>query len=469
MGYERQAIAPVTPPWIPALTATAVALGLGLLSLRSPTSSICLAAIVFVLGITNGELPLLARLILVLTLAVPATRLSVSPLLAALPIVMTCFVVLNHDNLNWSGSRVSPVRGTPFVFLSWTAVSGVLFLEGVRSYGVSAAFFDLERYAAYAWIIVPLIVMRRGLVRLVLLGVALYGLVSLGVFAVPSLRAWFFEGTQYASSYRVGFGNLDLAVLVLPLALVLSADLALRWQLRLGMLTTAAVVAASLLVSQSRAALIAAGTNVVLAFAAPSLGNRLVRWRLAFGFVAVAACLVAVLFAASLLGSKGARSLPTQLTSRAGAIWNYSQDYNYRGRQRTNAVNTARWMRDSKSVLLGDGLGASLGNYVPDRVEPKYYAPFVDNAWVTVAVKGGLLGVASLGLLVAAAFVTIVRAARRTTEKVQRLIWRTLAIAFPVFVFESTWLTSHMLTTPSIAVGIATLVAAAKLEHLGHV
>ncbi len=84
------------------------------------------------------------------------------------------------------------------------------------------------------------------------------------------------------------------------------------------------------------------------------------------------------------------------------ALSSYSQVGSYNTRQYSNQVAQQRWLASPRSFLIGKDLGANMLVYSPYTHVPYNEGPYIDEAWLTMAVKGGLFALVSFAALVVA-------------------------------------------------------------------
>ena len=219
------------------------------------------------------------------------------------------------------------------------------------------------------------------------------------------------------------------------------------------------------MVSQSRTLILATVVNVALVLLAPGFSRTGMRRRRVVAIVLVAGTVAVSGFAvAAAFNAGSAASTAHDLAARMSRLRTFSHDTAFLARVRTDEVALQRWRATSKTFLVGEGAGATVGWYSAfDPYTPYREGSIADNSWVTVAVKGGLVLLVAFGATVVVAFLAFLRASRRATGETDRLMWRTLALCFPAFVIGSTVLTAHYLAVPGVLIAIVCLVAAADL------
>jgi len=220
----------------------------------------------------------------------------------------------------------------------------------------------------------------------------------------------------------------------------------------------------ALAMAQGRTAIGVLAINVVLIALIPglkSVGIR--RARMVAGVIVIGIVISLALVTASLLGYQQARLLPQELSQRLTSIVAFSRVDTFQGRSYTNAVAFRRWLATPSTFLRGEGLGAQVRYYDPVTRRAFDEGPFIDNVWATLAVKGGLVALGSFAAVLVAAFAAIVRAARRASDPMNRVVWWAIALAFPGLLLESSAMTNHLLAVPAVVVTVSTLVAAADL------
>jgi len=221
---------------------------------------------------------------------------------------------------------------------------------------------------------------------------------------------------------------------------------------------------AALAIAQSRTTIAVAALNVFLVVLVPGLRNvGIKRTRMLASALVIGIVLFLALAAASLLGFQEAEMLPHELSQRLTSIASFSRVDTYQGRQYTNSVAFKRWLATPGTFLRGEGLGAQVSYYDPVTRRPFDEGPFIDSVWATLAVKGGLVALGLFAAVLIAAFAAFVRAARRASDPLDRVVWWAIALAFPGLTLESTLMTNHLLAVPAVVATISTLVAVADL------
>ena len=486
-GRRRQAEA--ERPWLAGVVGLLCGLLVGAVTLVSVPAAVGVALLLLVLGATRAKLTVLACAALVFVAGVAEivagtgaggvrTKLLVLPigdthpsLQVALPLLIVCVAILSAtgDGL----SRLISVlrRGSSGVLVLWVIAVGVLFVFGLAQHLGRAAGSDLMYYSLYVWVVVPIVLFGRPGIRvtsliltLILVATILSAALSLAIFASPALRAVLLPGPVTQEASRVGFGTGALYLLLLPTSLLLVGRGRATGRIWVLALVSSVLMTAAVAVSQARTAIVVTALNVLLVFALPGLWRIGVRrWRMVAQLATIAVLLFAGVFVASLLGVRGAQKLPQELATRLAVVPSYSRASSFETRQYSNEVALGRWLATPGSFFVGDGLGSSLLVFDPVYHRPYNEGSFVDNAWVTLAVKGGLVALTFFAALVVAIFIAFVRAARASTDPGERLVWTSLALAFPGFVFATTVMNATLLIAPSAAVTLASFVAAADL------
>jgi hypothetical protein len=290
-------------------------------------------------------------------------------------------------------------------------------------------------------------------------------IVDLGVFAIPGLRERVFGQTTWAGSMRVGFGNMSMLNLALPLltALLVRHMIPRRWR-GLGWLGAFAMVAAVGL-AQERSSIAA----ILLTFFLMVLYSLLrgAPWHAGMilkGIVALAFVTVLIVGGLYVSGSGRVRTAVNEMPARVASLTSPTKDAAWQTRVQTNRAAWSRWGESNQSRVFGLGMGSSLGLYTPTGQEAST-GSFVDNVWATAAVKGGLILVVALAGYLAACWGMFARAWRRATDELERTVWLTCTLAFPGFLFETTYVTAHLLFAPSVVVGFTTLTTVAALAE----
>jgi hypothetical protein len=477
-------------PLVP-LVALSLCLGvaIGILAIVSLPAAVAVAVVVAIVAFARGRLSDLAGLALILAVGVPLTAAGQSadtflsiplgsihpPFQIVLVVGVAVLAVLLATDQSLSHLVQVLRRGASGTVVLWLMACSILLLLGVGRNGFATAGRQFMFLSVYVWIVPVIIFSReraehalRSFLALTLVGVTLCGLYSLTIFAVAPLRQFFFAATQWADSVRIYFGNTSAYVLLLPVALLLAGSKA-AGRLRLLGLVSALFMVASMMVSQTRAVIVACVFNVVVVILVPGmwrLGVR--RWRILGIASLLTLLLVAAIVTAGSLGVRSAAVLPQELSHRFSTLVSVSDDTNYQTRLVTNEMAMSRWLESPTTVISGRGLGAPIGYYDPGSATPYDVTIFVDNAWATLAVQGGLIALAAFALMLVGAFVSFVRVARLPIDSTQRLMARALVLSFPAFAFESTMTTSHLLLAPGVVVALCTLLAAADAVWWRH-
>jgi len=460
----------------------------GVLAVYGPTAGLCVAALLVFVGATNARFSAWAAVAIVVVVGVPILYLgnSVQPSVALAGHAVSVQLVIIYFTAfcaaavllgTRSNSRIDLMaHGLSTAFIVW--ILAVLLVAAVNQ---GATVGRLTVVTGLAYHMVPVfIVVPFGLVRLTpqaaahrvlacLMGAAaLAAAIVLVVYSVPGLRMAVFGATSYGVVMRVGFGNGSLFALSLPVAMVLLRLPGMgrwtRWGLDLLVLETIGAV----LVSQSRSLMVATAVNVLLVLLATDRRRR-AAWRRLVRVFAVIIVVLGIAFAlASATGIGGVNTLPHALGERLGELKNPMQVATLQTRLITNEMAMRQWVATPKSFIVGHGFGVKMGAY--SGLSPQMAHRVVgriDNAWLTVANTGGIVLLAAFGLTLFAAFGSFVRAARRDRDAVTRVAWLALAVSFPMFVVESTLVTSHYPAVPAVLVTLACLTAASDLACAG--
>jgi hypothetical protein len=455
----------------------------GIVAAVSPPLAGALTVVAAAVAFSRGRLPDLAGLGVILIVGVPVaaagesvdTFLSVPlgpihppfQILLALGITVLSVVLASNETLSYLLSVLR--RGASGMVLVWVLACIAFFMLGASRNGFAPAGRQFMYLSVYLWVVPVIIVSRRraahalsGFLALILIGTTLSALISLATFAFAPLRAYFFSVTQWAESVRVPWSATSVYVLVLPVALLLASSKSAGRLRLLGRISSPLMVGAVLL-TQFRAVIAACVLNVILVILLPGawrLGVR--RWRVLGGLGLIALMLVVALVTAGSLGVRSATVLPQELSQRLGSLASGSSDHNYQTRQLTNDIALSRWQADPISIISGQGLGASIGFYAAGSSTSYDRTLWADNAWVTLAVQGGLIALAIFALVLIGAFVSFLRAARSPADPQERLIARALMYSLPGLLFSSLFF-SHLLQAPGLVVALCTLLAAADV------
>ena len=480
------------PPGRPLLRAGVLA-GWAVLGVVAGVEPVLAAALAFValLAVALARAPgLVTRAVLLVVLAVPVgwnagtvlrteivvggVTVSVSLLL---PLVVTALAAVLFMLVPRAGLGGVPGEART-LFAAFAVFVGMAFglaaLAAFRGAVVPAA-RDLQYVVSWTWFLVPVFAWTcgRGLdttrtLRTVVLGAAGYALILLVMYAGPDrLRHGLYATSGMASSDRISFFNGDMLVMTVPLVLILVATggrpVLPRWvAAAAGLLMVAAVA-----ISQTRSLMLATLLACCLAWLAVGWDRATsFRSRMVVYAVAVVAVLVVALGLLAAVGVSRARDLPSRLTERFSLLADYTQDGSFQTRSATLEAGVGRWGRSVETVVAGDGLGSLLAQYSPTGTFVGLQ-PAIDNAWVTLAVKGGLLLVVPLAVVLCLCEVAFVRAARRRAGGFERRLWRVVAVTFPLFIVIGTVSTSHLFKSPTEVLLVTTLGCVAVLPPVG--
>jgi len=392
----------------------------------------------------------------------------------ALPLLLPWIVLIaTLVSLQWLVGWPALWRGSPAYASFWVALLGALCvaaLIGAGTNGLRSALRDAEYLLLYSWplAILPFSrlarrVMVPRIVGVIVTAAVMCSVVDIGVFAIPGLRERVFGQTIWAGSTRVGFGNMSMLNLALPLliALLVRHMIPRRWR-GLGWLGALAMVAA-LALALERSSIAAIFFTFLLMTLYPLL--RRAPWNAGMilrGIVAIAFVAVLIGGALYLSGSSRVQAAVSAIPSRVASLTSPTKDAAWQTRAQTNKAAWAQWGESDQTRVVGLGMGSNLGLYTPSGQEAST-GSFVDNVWATAAVKGGLILVVALAGYLVACWGVFARAWRRATDEFERTVWLTCTLAFPGFLFETTYVTAHLLFTPSVVVGFTTLATVAAL------
>lgn len=444
--------------------------------LSSAATLLFVVAAVLAVGIV-GNPESLGRAILILAIVVPGAlwrpRFSVLDVkvdaLLMLPVlaITICVVYAALDRKTHLRRLPSAARVLLTAAAVWLACGAALAVWGAANNGLTASLWEFEYVVMWGWCALPALAFARGrpwdlhrTIRTLVIGSALYSLVMIMLRVAPIGVA----SGEAAGSGRVGFGNGELLVLMVPVALCLMASPNQRVMARWMATLAGVLMLGALAVSQSRASIAAALLNCVLTWFA--IGRRSpgeARGRVVetvFITLSVLVFVGALLFLANV---SRVQELPAQLAERFSTITSDGQDLTLLVRQYTTAAAFARWRADAGSVTVGHGLGTLLTVYSPYG-KPALVGLFVDNVWAILAVKGGLLALIPFGGLIAVIFGNFVHAARRALLPIDKRVWRTLVVSYPLFLVSGTLFTAHLYATPAVVLAVCTLAAMAALE-----
>jgi len=227
-----------------------------------------------------------------------------------------------------------------------------------------------------------------------------------------------------ASSGRAGFATSTILCLLIPLCLALWAARTTPARSKAPLLAVILLMTAGVAVSQTRTLLVAVCLNVLLVLALSGASPACAstgcsspwRWR---------SCSLARRAAVQLSSNEAVAGLPAALLERVSSVSQVSRDTALQARLATNRVAVHRWASEWRTVLLGEGLGADFDLYLDDgRTVYRNGSAVVDNAWVTILVKGGIVGVVTLAAVVVGIFTLLLHGARRHADPMLRLVSR---------------------------------------------
>lgn len=456
---------------------------LGLAAGMGPGPTLLLAPVAAVMAATVWSPDRLGRYVLALVIVAPSggaaaalwrpqvtvfdTTFDVMLLLPALVIALTVALAVVLPKAH-SYELPKAARVLIAAVALWLGAGIILAVEGALNNGLSVSLLEFEYVLQWGWCAVPLLAFARGrpwslhkTLGAVVLGSALYSAAMI-MFAVAPVGLL---ASAVASSGRVGFSNGGVLPLTLPLALCLAASPDERVMSRWVAALAGTFMTGALVLSQSRVFLAAALVNCLLVwFVIGRPGRQGARERVATTVIATVAVLTLVLVLLFAAGVPRLQEVPSQLAQRFFSSSGLSQDGTLLVRQYTNDAAFARWGGNVGSLTRGSGLGTLMGFYSPyGRLA--YNSLFVDNVWAILAVKGGLLALASFAALLAVVFWALVRAARRAVLPLDRRVWRAVAVSFPVFLVSSTLFTSHLYGVSATVLTVASLGALASLER----
>lgn len=442
------------------------ALSLGMLTAFQPV----MAAVFGVLAlgaVMAGLSPLsLSAAALVLALAAPTgwsmssalpflnLRIGEGSISVQILLVLLALVVYTASALP---SRASADTAMRFPLLNvtvsvWLGVIMVSLLVGVPQNGTKAALSDVQVYLLYACMLIPLIGARRPSVTsagritsIALVGLTAYGLWVMAVLFSDSLHSVVFAGSLMDRT-RVGFGTSSLLIMFVPLALACLESPALTKRVRLALLLCLSVMGVTVMAAQSRALLAGLLTAVAVYFLWPR-GDAVGRRRRVTSLAALT--LVALLGISMVLTSQDLTSTAASFLERGPVT---AVDTNLRVRVVTNALLLSR-LSQGATWLTGLGMGSTAVTVVPSGLTT-YPAFSVDNAFLTVALKAGVMGALSLVAMIAAIWLTALRVAKKGSS-----LARAIASSLPLFVAVTGLSTAHLVNAVSIPIGLAAIVA----------
>jgi len=392
----------------------------------------------------------------------------------ALPVLLPVAVItLTFFAALWADGWLAVWEISPGYAMAWIALLGALLvalLEGAQTNGFMAAAKDAQYVAIYGWPLAMLPLARtapghlaKRAIGAVLIGTAVFSITACAIFVLPTVRAKVYEGTMWATSIRVAFGNDSLLTLGIPLLVALLARRVIprRWRRLSWLGLFAMMVAVGLSQTRTDIVVVLATLTLMTAYSlvrrAPWSAGMIIR-----GALVIVVALVVVIGALYLTGSGRVQSAVLEIPSRVASLANPTRDVSWQTRAQTNRVAWSLWGESVHNRIAGLGMGTSMGLYNPAGAEVQS-GPYVDNAWATAAVKGGLILVAALAAYLAACWGVLIRAARRADEETEKVAWLACALAFPGFLFESTYMSAHILIAPSVIIAVTTLATVAAL------
>jgi hypothetical protein len=425
-------------------------------------------ALLFLVAVVSGLKPRVAFLLAAgFTLAVPTgwgmsralpflnVQLGVGSLalqvLLPLGAVLLFLVGVGHDSALQDRSEEG-LSGWLGLLVLWLAVVAIGLVAGLLRFGLRDAFSDGQTYVLYATMLVPLLApkawRRIGSDRLVLaalVSLVAYGAWVLAVLMVGGLHEVVYPGTAMART-RVGFATTSLMVLFIPLAVTALESPGIRSMSRTLVWASIGVLGLSVMVSQSRAILIGVLLPVALVLVWPrsrglARGKRVTSWALIGTLV--------VIGLGAVLSSPDLQSAASDFAGRTEVG---VADPSYQSRVLTYS---ALWQRltTAGELVKGAGIGSTAYTLTPSgTVAYDFY--FVDNSVLTVVLKSGVLGAASLMALLAAMWLYAWRVARSGGAYARAVVF-----ALPFFVGVTGLSSAQLVNAPSIPVGLAVVSA----------
>lgn len=483
MQADRLAVSGGT--WRPLMWALGLAIGAGMMTAYRPSLGLALAATILAVGVTRARLAEWTFLTILVAVGIPIILVRGSSPQPSIdvagyslqPQVVLIYVTtaLGVVALLGPGStgRFARLAGRySIVFVGWSLLMVVMLAYQVVNGSVdSTAIKECAYYAVPVFVVVPFALARRSpestvrlLLGALLCAATLIAVIALAVYASPSARAAIYSGTSWADTARVGFGNGSIFALSVPLSVVVLGSQGLRgWRLA-GLVISMVVTMGALAVSQGRVGILAVAINVTLVLLLPRL--RRFSARRDRSLIAVLGALAAVgllVLVGAAFGIGALSALPSELGDRMSRVWTFSEDTSFQGRAQTNRIALQEWRATPGVFVRGRGFGARIGRYAGGSSVSYVHFTTVDNSWVTVAAKGGLVMVLFMGATLLAAFLSFVRAARRARDDTARAVWVALAVSFPAFLVEATMMSSHYPVVPGVILAVACLTAAADL------
>lgn len=471
--------------WWPLPAAAALAVAAGVLAVYSAAAGFALGLIFIFIGVVRRRFEAWTALTVVLVVGMPilkvgdVVRPSVNILGYATPVqIVMIYVTVLVGILVLLGSRsrgqLDPmINGLSTAFIWWLgAILVTLVLhEGTMAAGATVL-KELVYYAVPVFVVVPFCLVgltpkraARALLVCLLTGATLCAGVVLVTYAIPGLRWAVFGNTMYATSSRVGFGSGSIFALSLPAMVIVLGFADMRRFMRVAVSISTGAMGAAVLVSQSRTLIVAAGLNVMLALAVLGFHSSSAARRRAVVMLTSIVLASGVVFAlASAVGLGQVTTLPRELGVRLSQLRDPGEVTSLQSRLHTNEQAIRQWTANPTSLVSGRGFDASIALFsAVNPVVPYRVSRIADNAWITVASKGGIILLLAFGWTLAASFCSFVRAARREDDGVVRTVWLVLALAFPMFVVESTLLTTHYPAVPAVVLALVCLTAASDL------
>lgn len=431
-----------------------VVLGLGAVLSRFSSRDLIAATVILILAVPTGWS--MATALPFTSISIGGSTISIQMLLAILAL---CVYLVGSPALREGATETTQVR-FPFLttaVLVWLTVVAISLVSGVLHNGLKAALSDGQVYLLYGCILVPLVGERRlgdtsakRIAGTALVGLAAYGVWVMSVLFSDGLHRAVFAGANMART-RVGFGTTSLLVMFMPLTLALLETPSLRKHMRLILVMTLGIMGLTIMASQSRAALAALLAALAVYLLWP--GRRRVGSRGRAAAV-VAVVLVAFIGFGVVLANPDLSSTAANFIGRGPLA---VTDATYQVRAATNALLLSR-VTEGGVWLRGLGLGSTALTVAPSGVTA-YTAFFVDNAFLTVALKAGIFGVLSLAAVIVAVWAVALRLAGMGSP-----LARAIASALPFFVAVVGLSTAHLVNAASIPVGLAVVTAILAAE-----
>jgi len=466
-------------------TGAAVGLAIGAVTAYSAQYALMLAVVGVALATILRTWERITYAALFVCLAVPLgwnfaqvahLNVHVTGVSIVLPVLLPVTVItLTFFAGRWAGGWLAVWESSPGYAMAWVALLGaflIALLEGAQTNGSMVAARDAQYVVIYGWPLAVLPLARTALDHLakrafgvVLTGMAAFSITACAIFVLPTVRAKVYEGSIWATSIRVGFGNDSLLTLGIPLlaALLARRVISRRWRRLSWLGLFAMMVAVGLSQTRTDIVVVLATLTLMAAYSlvrrAPWSAGMIIR-----GVLVIVVVLGVVTGGLYLSGSGRVRTAVLEIPSRVASLANPTRDASWQTRVQTNRIAWSLWGESLHSRIVGLGMGTSMGVYNPAGVEVQNVS-FVDNAWATAAVKGGLILVVALATYLAACWGVFIRAARRAVEETEKVAWLACALAFPGFLFASTYMSAHILTSPSVIIAVTTLATVAALAE----